>query len=704
VGSQVALLLVGIAVIALAWWRLSRARRLQIAAAAADILALDQAIAVHETRAAKLRHALSAARVVAWRVDATSHAVTRNELSSTTQSDSCQVVLADPHVDLLGVHEADRPRLQAAALALQNEGTPTQVDFRMPAASTVRHVLSIAARTGQVTVGVNIDITSLREAELEREAHRQRIERTTDAAKDCFFELDLLQGEFWFARPYYEQMLGYPPGSIGTSLAATTNLIHHPDDRKLINAAIKRHLAGNAPLYECEYRCRAYSGEWVWTSARGTVERDANGTPLRLSGATRDITEKKEFQRTLIQAREAAAAANRAKGEFLANMSHEIRTPMNGVIGMTELLLDTELDATLRDYAETIRGCSRALLAVINDVLDFSKLEAKKLDLDIIDIDLRATVTEVAEQLAAPARAKGLELCIEIDPSLPALVRGDAGRIRQVLLNLGSNAVKFTERGAVTIDMKVLGGEPLDTDAGLAVCVRCEVRDTGVGIPAERQGLLFEPFSQIDASSTRRYGGAGLGLSIVRRLIELMGGETGVTSSAGVGSSFWFTARFAVAESAHQRAVLASRETSLTQRSQRILIADDNSVNRKLAQRLVEKLGWQADCVENGKEALAMWGTGQYHLILMDCQMPEMDGLEATRQIREREAGALHTPIVALTAEVNAAINAECAAAGMDAILAKPLERAALEDILLRHLTSEEPAAVVRTLDASSRS
>ncbi len=393
-----------------------------------------------------------------------------------------------------------------------------------------------------------------------------------------------------------------------------------------------------------------------------------------------------------------ARQANAAKSEFLANMSHEIRTPLNGVIVMTELLLDMNLTVEQREYAEIAHTSGEMLLSLINDILDFSKIEARKMELETLDFDLRSTLKETADFLAIGAHEKGLELVCLVDPAVPSLLRGDPGRLRQILVNLGGNAVKFTEKGEIVIRVR------LESEDERNVTIRFSVSDTGIGIPANRQDILFSPFTQVDGSTTRRYGGTGLGLAISKQLAELMGGKIGLESEEGIGSTFWFTAVFEKqsagsgstdemsakieGEGAIERFAAAPTISESVKRRIRILVAEDNPVNQKVTQAMMRKMGLRADVVANGREAVNALQNIPYDLVLMDCQMPEMDGFEATRIIRNEASGVLNpcVPIIAMTASTMQSDRDKCIQAGMSDFIAKPVQIRELEELLARWL------------------
>ncbi len=537
------------------------------------------------------------------------------------------------------------------------------------------------------------------------ELSETRFQLAIEGAEAGVWDNDLVSGALYHSPRMYE-MLGYTAEELPADFEAW-KAVMHPDDWEALWERVQSHLDNPDGEYEFVMRLRHRDGSWRWVLTRGRATRDAQGKPVRFTGTHMDITERKQAEEELLRhrdhleelvaertvalqiAKEAAEAASRAKSAFLANMSHELRTPMNAIMGMTDLALRRTVDAKQADQLNKVIGASRHLLGVINDILDISKIEAEHLELEHIPFDLKTVFGKVSGLLGQAAADKGLLLHMDIPGELAELpLSGDPLRLGQILINLGSNAIKFTERGGVRIRGQ-LSDEPGDS-----VYVRFDVEDTGIGIAAEDQGRLFSAFVQADDSITRKYGGSGLGLAISRRLVEMMGGEIGVHSEPGKGSTFWFTARLeknGAVEDVKEIAEISSAEAMLkaSYAGTRVLLVEDEPINQEVSLCLLEGVGLHVDLAGDGVEAVDRALATDYALILMDMMMPRLDGLGATRAIREAEDGR-RTPIIAMTANAFSEDQERCLAAGMDDFMSKPVAPDELYAKLLKWLRKRD--------------
>jgi PAS domain S-box-containing protein len=649
---------------------------------------------------------------------------------------SCASIHQDPETRLEAIHPSDRQRT-LVKFSLQMQGVAADVEYRILTPSGqekwVRdRAFPIRDGDGRLIrlVGIVEDISERKrhEAEFQHawdevEASNRRIsiqnvtlehERNIlrafmDNVPELMYVKDI-ESRFVVANAAVARLMGvekpedligktdfdfYPPELAG---------VYFEDEQRVI-------LSGQ-PLIDHEGMVRASGTKEVRYLLTTKVPLfEASGYLTGIAGIGRDITASKEAEAALResnrQLRETtdranelalkAGAANEAKSRFLANMSHEIRTPMNGVIGMNQLLLETDLSAEQRRFVEVAQTSGRALLALIDNILDWSKIEAGKINLEYRAFDLRQTVQDVVEILRVQASGKNLHIDTRISTQIPAGLRGDAFRLRQVLVNLLANAIKFTQRGGIALHAE------LDSLRQRSAVVRFTVADTGIGITADQISSLFSPFVQADVSTTRKYGGTGLGLAISKQIVERMGGNMGVDSTTGQGTTFWFTAAFEVIPGEHAalgeavRVVAGASHTSApTPRAgrgqgEKVLVVEDNFTNREVILAQLKMMGYEARAVENGEEALEAVASGGYALVLMDCEMPVMDGYEASRRIRQsREA---QIPIVALTANAMSSDREKCLQAGMNDYLAKPVELQQLGDALARWVPSPHSAS-----------
>ncbi|NWH03667.1 ABC transporter substrate binding protein [Desulfobacter latus] len=598
-----------------------------------------------------------------------------------------------------------------------------------------------------------VDITEQQKAEDALRRERERLANVIRGTGVGTWEWNVQTGETVF-NEQWARICGYRLSELLPVSIDTWMHLVHPDDLKKAKNFLNRHFSGELAFFDAECRMKHKNGHWVWVEDKGRViSRTHDGKPMMMFGTHADITERKQAQKKLHQSLMETEQANtalkkarnklmtvnehlknqtelatqmatraekatRAKSEFLANMSHEIRTPMNGIIGMTGLLLDTNLSDEQHLFMRNIKTSADALLTLINDILDFSKIEAGKLDMEILDFELSSFLDDFAQMMAMKAHEKDLELICAASPEVPELLQGDPGRLRQILINLTDNAIKFTETGEVVIQAH------LKHENKEEVLIYFSVKDTGVGIAADKQDHLFEQFTQVDTSITRKYGGTGLGLAISKKLAHLMGGEIGVISpvpenigpeSPGLeshpsgrrhsGSLFWFTAQFkkqTVSETGHHQKIIPDRLTNarirhlgddIKQPHGRILLAEDNITNQIVAKAILEKSGYYVDAVANGIEAVRSLEKIPYDLVLMDLQMPELDGFEATRMIRNAVSKVIHPdiPVIAMTANAMAGDREKCLNAGMNDYISKPVDPIILVEKIEKWLNRTRP-------------
>ena len=632
---------------------------------AGDMLRLADLENLMTERLHTLSLAEGMAKVGNWRLDArTGHVTWSDEVYRIHGVDRSTF---DPsYEDALNFyHPDDRAEVRAAVDRTLATGEPYEFRLRIRRPDgEERIVLSrgAAERDGRgralSAFGVFQDVTEAERAQNRLKESEARYRLFADRATDIIATYDM-NGVFTYVSPALETLTGVKPEAV---VGRQTWDFIHRDDIPAVKAAFDAYIAsgGEAPPPRIAYRTRTIDSEWIWLEAHPKLVLDEMGRPLLFQDTVREITQTKVLESELISARDAAQDAARAKSEFLANMSHELRTPLTSVIGFSGLLLDSAtLSPADRRHVDRIATASGALLGVINDILDYSKLEADAVELEPRAFDPKKMLHDAAAIIEPQCAAKGVPLDLELE-DLPSGVMGDEGRVRQVVLNLLSNAAKFTSAGRVIVSARYDGDS-----------LTVSVKDSGVGIPADKIAGLFERFSQADASTTRLYGGTGLGLAICRRLVEMMGGDIQAQSEVGAGATFEFRAPLPISavDSTPSTTPSFERDEHI-----RVLVADDVEANRALVTALLAGLGLSADVACNGAEAVEMARRGDYDLVLMDVQMPVMDGLTATRTLRALGRGFERLPVIALTANVQPEQIERCRQAGMTDHVGKPIQ------------------------------
>jgi two-component system sensor histidine kinase/response regulator len=608
-------------------------------------------------------------------------------------------------------HPDDLDRNLSLFDELANGGPPFQLEKRYirPDGSQVWVNNSVSALMGEKSCPnsiftVTLDVTERKRVEQALRVAQVRLDLAIRASNIGIWEVNMPDGDNSNAAVTFLncwEPLGYAP-SESTFDPADPHQFVHPDDRQHVERTTAAYLSGETKDYEMEYRLRHKDGSYRWVLARGVAERDDAGKPRRVTGSIVDITHIKEAEAALREAKEMAEAANRAKDEFLANVSHEIRTPMNAILGMTELALDTPLTVDQRQYLKTVKSAADNLLGIIDDLLDFSKIEAGKLELDLAEFSVREVLSDTIQALAVRAHRKGLELVSDVAPDVPDVLFGDASRLRQVLLNLVGNAIKFTQDGEVVVRVEVNPEPVAPAEVGLLFTVR----DTGIGIPRDKQEKIFRAFEQEDMSTTRKYGGTGLGLTIAARLVARMEGKISVVSAPGRGSTFAVTARFG--RRVNPPEPVATEPPRLL-RDLPVLIVDDNATNRHILEEWLRRWKLKPTAAGDGAAAMkALWlgvALGRpYALVLLDARMPDMDGLALAAIIRQR-AELSGSRIVLLTSGDRPGDLARLRELRIDAHLLKPVQQDELLDTIYRVIgrTGDEPPPRVASPPAPAR-
>jgi len=547
--------------------------------------------------------------------------------------------------------------------------------FGLRAGRQRRDLLTVEARERDMRQ----EVEDRRKTEAALLRNRQRFALAARAGKVGVWERDFVLDQT-YVDPVFKEMLGYEPEEVPDDLGRIAELMRAAD-REGAREHFERFIRSGRAEFEVETQLTHRDGDYRWVEVRGTCVRDADGRPLKVIGAVVDITERKRLEMALIRAKEEAEAASMAKGEFLANMSHEIRTPLNGVMGMLQLLQRTPLDGKQRKYVDTALNSGQNLLSVISDILDLSKIEAGKVEIAHERFNLPELLDSVLDIFRPQALEKGLTLTWTAEGDIPREAAGDPGRLRQVLFNLVGNAIKFTEAGFV----HVLAARKPGLEPEGRVRLDFEVADTGVGIPVHMLEKIFDSFTQADGSFSRKYQGTGLGLGIVKRLVGLMDGEVRIESEPGRGTKviLHILAHAAVEGDAPPAPPARSGSPLGKPQGLRILLAEDNKINQLAAMSFLEEAGHSVTLAENGRQVLDLLAHGTYDCVLMDIQMPEMSGLEATRRIREGEAPkARDIPIVAMTAHAMKGDRERFLAAGMNGYIAKPVSLEEFDAVL----------------------